>query len=122
MQQQAQAQQQKKALLGKHGLLAVIIIMLIILVFEMYKPFVIVLTAVIFLCVLDIISITDTIAGYSNEGLITNAILFPIVSAVSELSLLRKIAALVFGGSKSVRFTLLRMMVPLSILSIFLVC
>jgi di/tricarboxylate transporter len=68
----------------------------------------------------NVISVTDAVSGFSNEGMLTTAILFPIVDPISKTALFSKFVWLVFGSSKNVRITLLRMVVPLMIMSMFL--
>ncbi|KAL9654335.1 hypothetical protein ABK040_010364 [Willaertia magna] len=98
----------------------VVLGMLILLVFEVYKPYFIIFLALVIFTVLDIISIKDALNGFGNEGMITVGLLFPIVTPLGDNALLLRVTRLVFGSPKYPRVSLLRITIPIVVLSAFL--
>ncbi|KAG2375359.1 hypothetical protein C9374_009982 [Naegleria lovaniensis] len=80
--------------------LFVIIAMLGGLVLSWWKPYFVVFLALVVLNISGVINVSQTLAGFSNDGMLTVLVLFPIVQPISENSLVLKISKVVFGSPK----------------------
>ncbi|KAL9658579.1 hypothetical protein ABK040_006116 [Willaertia magna] len=100
--------------------LFVVIGVLISLVLDIFRPYFIAFTALAIFTVLQIISVEQALAGFSNEGLITIALLFPIVYPLSNNPVLLKVSKVMFGKPTFLPITLIRICIPISLLSMFL--
>ncbi|WP_078595138.1 SLC13 family permease [Evansella clarkii] len=94
--------------------------MLICLIKELARPDLIVFCALAVLFVSGILSPAEAVRGFSNEGMLTVAILFIVAGAVQQSGILTKMITKVIGTGKSPRFSILKMMVPVSGMSAFL--
>lgn len=94
--------------------------MLICLIKELARPDLIVFCALAVLFVSGILSPAEAVRGFSNEGMLTIAILFIVAGAVQQSGILTKMITKVIGTGKSPRFSILKMMVPVSGMSAFL--
>lgn len=99
--------------------IAVVAAMFISLMLEITRPVFIVLTALITLLLTNIITTEEALRGFSNEGMLTIALLFIIAGVVGNNPLLYKFIYKMIGKSTSYRKTLIRMMIPISSLSAF---
>ncbi|UTR11288.1 anion permease [Evansella sp. LMS18] len=94
--------------------------MLICLIKEIARPDLIVFCALAVLFVSGILSPAEAVRGFSNEGMLTVAILFIVAGAVQQSGILTKMITKVIGTGKSPRFSILKMMLPVSGMSAFL--
>jgi di/tricarboxylate transporter len=94
--------------------------MLIGLIFELLAPDVIVFSALGVLLLTDVLSVKEALAGFSNSGMLTVAVLFIVAYAAQSSGILEFFANHVMGGSGGGRRSLLRMMLPIQMLSAFL--
>ncbi|WP_088033126.1 SLC13 family permease [Evansella clarkii] len=94
--------------------------MLICLIKEIARPDLIVFCALAVLFVSGILSPAEAVRGFSNEGMLTVAILFIVAGAVQQSGILTKMITKIIGTGKSPRFSILKMMVPVSGMSAFL--
>jgi len=100
--------------------LIVVVLMLIGLVLELHAPDVIVFSALGVLLLTDVISVDEALAGFSNSGMLTVAILFIVAYAAQSSGLLGFFAEKIMGRSGDGRKTMLKMMAPVSAMSAFL--
>jgi di/tricarboxylate transporter len=84
------------------------------------SPDVILVGAVVILLTVGILNPAEALAGMSNEGMITVAVLFIVGAAVRETGGVEFIASRLFGRPKSSTAALVRMMLPTMGLSAFM--
>lgn len=94
--------------------------MLLALVLELYAPDVIIFSALGFLILFGIVTPKEALVGFSNEGMLTVAILFVVAYAAQSSGILEVFANRVMGRSGGGRRSLLRLMLPVWSLSAFL--
>ncbi|MFV8829129.1 SLC13 family permease [Alkalihalobacterium sp. APHAB7] len=98
----------------------VVLGMLVFLIREVARPDFIVACALAVLILSGILSPADALKGFSNEGMLTVALLFIVAGAIKQSGVLNNIVTKSLGSGKSERKSLLQMMVPISSLSAFL--
>lgn len=98
----------------------VVLVMLICLVKEVARPEFIIFCSLAVILLLGIISPADALKGFSNEGMLTVALLFIVAGAVKESGMLHQIAYRTMGNGVHPRRSLFRMMLPISAVSAFL--
>ncbi|WP_332696050.1 SLC13 family permease [Halalkalibacter lacteus] len=98
----------------------VVVGMLICLIKEIARPDFIVFCALAVLLLTGILSPADALRGFSNEGMLTVALLFIVAGAVKQTGMLNHIVTRSMGTGKSHRKSLVQMMIPVSTLSAFL--
>ena len=96
----------------------VILLMTIALVRELYKPSFILFATVIVLHLGNVISISETCSGFSNEGMLTVAVLFVVAYALQSSTSFVSSMEKLLGNGKS-RFVYFRLMLPVICLSAF---
>lgn len=101
-------------------LFILIILMLISLVFEIARPGTIIFTVLIILLISGIISPNDALSGFSNEGMLTIALLFIVVGAVQKSRMIDRVTNGWLKKSRSNLGFMLRFFLPISVLSAFL--
>ncbi|GAE94267.1 sulfate permease [Gracilibacillus boraciitolerans JCM 21714] len=101
--------------------LGVVILMMIALIKEITRPDMIVFggVLVIFL-VTGILTPEEAVAGFSNQGMLTVALLFIVAGAIQKSGLVDRGMARVLGTPKTEQRTLFRLLVPISGFSAFL--
>ena len=98
-----------------------IILMIAALAKELLRPGLVLFSTVILFMAIGIISPEESIAGFSNKGMITIAILFLVSEGVRQTGVLNKVARYYLPRKRGrMTFLLPRMMVPVSMLSAFL--
>ncbi len=96
-------------------------LMLTALVFELLAPDAIVFAALGVLLLTGVLSPQEALAGFANKGMLTVALLFIVAYGAQSSGVLELFADRVMGRGKGLgRRALLRMMVPVSLLSAFL--
>lgn len=106
-----------------HGffVLAVIIVMVIALAKEVMRPGLILFSAVIILMIAGIINSKETLAGFSNKGMITVGILFVVSEGVRQSGALNQLATAFLPRRRGkIRTLFFRLMFPISFISAFL--
>ncbi|SFH81498.1 Di-and tricarboxylate transporter [Tindallia magadiensis] len=98
----------------------VVVIMLWLLVRNTFEPVVVFLGALVVLLTAGVISTKEALVGFSNEGMLTVAILFVVAGAIQKSPFLPGIATRLFGNRAKGRRPLLKMMAPITFLSAFL--
>ena len=101
-------------------LFMLIILMLIGLVFEIARPGTIIFTVLVILLITGIISPTDALSGFANEGMLTIALLFIVVGAVQKSGIIDRVTKGWLRKSRSNVGSMLRFFLPISLLSAFL--
>lgn len=102
------------------AVLFIIVVMLICLIKEVLRPDFIVFCALATLLLTGILSPADALRGFSNEGMLTVALLFLIAGAVQQSGMLNQLVTKAMGSGRKPRLSILRMMIPVSGLSAFL--
>ncbi|MBM4761863.1 SLC13 family permease [Bacillus sp. B15-48] len=100
--------------------LFVVIGMLICLLKEVARPDFIVFCALAVLLLTGILSPSDALRGFSNEGMLTVALLFIVAGAVKQSGILNQVVKRALGSGANERKSLLQLMLPTSALSAFL--
>ena len=106
-----------------HGfiVLGVILIMVFALAKEVMRPGLILFSAAIILMVAGTISEKETLAGFSNKGMITVALLFLISEVIRQSGVLNRLTQSYLPRKrKKMVFLIPRIMLPVSVLSAFL--
>lgn len=99
--------------------LGVLLLMTIALVREWYKPSFVLFAAMIFLHLGGVVSLAEISSGFSNEGMLTVAVLFVVAYALqSSTSLVSGMEKLL--GEKEDRGIYFRLMLPVILLSAFI--
>ena len=101
--------------------LAIILIMILALAKEVMRPGLIFFSGSIILMASGILTGEETLAGFSNKGMITVGILFLVSEGVSQAGVLNRLAQFYLPRKRGkMVFLIPRIMVPVSILSAFL--
>ncbi|KAF0977324.1 hypothetical protein FDP41_003977 [Naegleria fowleri] len=77
--------------------LVCLIVMLVLLVLSVWRPYVVIICTVIIFNVAGILTLDQTMIGFSNSGTLVIALLFPIVKPLTQNTLVKKFAKLLFG-------------------------
>jgi di/tricarboxylate transporter len=73
------------------------------------------------LCILSgILTPAEALKGFSNEGMMTIALLFIVGGIIQQSGILTSFVEVVLGKARSPRIAMLRMMIPVSLLSAFM--
>ncbi|RBW68878.1 SLC13 family permease [Bacillus taeanensis] len=100
--------------------LLVVILMMVGLVFELARPDMIVFVALTIFLLTGILTPDEALKGFSNEGMLTIALLFIIAGAIQKSGIVDQFTTKLLKESKSTSGTLLKTLVPVSSLSAFL--
>jgi len=100
--------------------LIMVVVMLGGLLFEIARPSVVVFSVLTIFLLTGILTPEEALSGFSNEGMITVALLFIVAGAVQKSGLLGKVIRLWLGKSKSRLGSVMRFFVPTSLFSAFL--
>ncbi len=82
-----------------------------------YPPEMILLAGVLLLMFADVIGVHQVLEGFSNEGMVTVAVLYIVANGLTQTGAVSWMAQLVLGKPKSVGSAQLRIMLPVSIMS-----
>jgi di/tricarboxylate transporter len=100
--------------------LIIVVIMVICLIKEVARPDIIVFFTTSILLLLGILTPAEALRGFSNEGMLTIALLFIVAGAIQQSGLLNQVVKKMLGNSSHPRKVLVRMMLPVSALSAFM--
>ncbi|GGE54776.1 sodium:sulfate symporter [Pullulanibacillus camelliae] len=100
--------------------ISVVGLMMIGLILEVARPDLIVFTALVVLLLSGIITPDQALQGFANEGMMTVALLFVIAGAIQRSGIFNRLLTSVLGRKGKGQLSLLRMMLPVSVLSAFL--
>lgn len=100
---------------------AILILLTVFLIKEWIEIEIVLFSAVMLLIIGNVISIKDAFAGFSNEGMLTIAMMFIVAGALNNAGILRQINPVIFGkGNDSPRLKLFRILIPTSAVSAFM--
>ncbi|MDT8861574.1 SLC13 family permease [Alkalihalobacillus sp. MEB130] len=100
--------------------IAVVLAMLICLMKEVARPDFILFCALATLLLSGVLSPADALKGFSNEGMLTVALLFIVAGAIKQSGILNHLVQKALGSGKGPKRSLIQMMLPVSGLSAFL--
>lgn len=100
--------------------LVLIVVMLICLILEVARPGMIIFSALVILLMTGILTPEDALSGFSNEGMLTIALLFIVAGAVQKSGKIDQIAEVWLSKSRSETGAMVLFSVPISLLSAFL--
>ncbi len=105
------------------GTIAVVIILLMIiaLIKEVMRPGLVLFTALVLFIITNILSAEEALAGFSNKGMITVAILFLVSEGFKQTGALNKLAAFLLPKKrKPIPRLLMQILIPVGAVSAFL--
>ena len=94
--------------------------MFILLITEIYEPVVIFFSALTIFVMVGIITLEEALQGFTNQGMLTIALLFILVGAVQKGSGVFRFVEKFFGKNRGDRSSLLKVITPITILSAFI--
>ncbi|MEJ2541806.1 MAG: SLC13 family permease [Gemmatimonadota bacterium] len=100
--------------------LGVIGLAVVLLVLEVLSPDVLLLAALATLLALEVVPLEEGLAGFSDPTIVAIGSLFVVASGLRSTGILRKAAELLFGGFRSLRGVLLRLVLASGVSSAFL--
>lgn len=100
--------------------LILLLTMFTILVFEVIRPDIVIFSVLMILLLSGILTVDEALAGFSNEGMLTVALLFIIAGAVQKSGLINQTMEKWLQTSRTHTGALLRFLVPSSVFSAFL--
>ncbi|HET7522099.1 MAG TPA: SLC13 family permease [Bacillales bacterium] len=100
--------------------LTVVGIMMVALVREVARPDMILFTVLAVFLLSGVINAEQALQGFSNQGMLTIALLFIIAGAIQKSGIFDKTIAFVLGSRSEPRKAIFKMMLPISGLSAFL--
>lgn len=88
------------------------------LVFDVYRPYFVIFMALVFFLLSGVLTLKEALNGFSNDGLLAIAFLFPVVQPLSTNPILLKLSSIMFGKPwLTPRLSYLRMFLPIAFLS-----
>lgn len=100
--------------------LAVVILMMAGLVREIARPDMILFGTLILFLLTDILTTEQALKGFSNEGMLTIALLFIIAGAIQKSGIFDRTISYMLGSKSSPRLAMFKMLLPISGMSAFL--
>ncbi|WP_273851797.1 SLC13 family permease [Guptibacillus spartinae] len=100
--------------------LIVLLIMMVGLVFELARPDMIVFITLTIFLLSGVLTPDEALKGFSNQGMLTIALLFIIAGAVQKSGIVDRSTTKLIGNSTSPRKSLARMLIPITGFSAFL--
>lgn len=101
-------------------ILLTIILMMLALIFEVSRPEVIIFIALSIFMLSGVLSVEEALKGFSNEGMLTIALLFIVAAAIQKCGLADRVITKLLGESKSKRWSLFKILTPVVGFSAFL--
>ncbi len=92
--------------------LSVVALVFLLLIFSSLTPDIILIGAVVILLLTGVIDTGQALSGFSNEGMITIAVLFVVGAGVRETGAVDFISSKLFGRPKNAEQAIARMMLP----------
>ena len=106
------------------GKIAVVLITLLVtfvlMAMEITTPNAVILCALSFLMFVGILSPTDALAGFANDGLATIALMYIVAYAIAKSDLITRLFNRILGNGKNERFSLLKLLATVSLISPFM--
>lgn len=100
--------------------LVMLIVMLTALLLELARPDMVVFSVVAIFLITGVLTPEEALKGFSNQGMLTIALLFIVAGAVQKHGIIDQIMKQWLNKSKSVRGSMFRFFLPTSFLSAFL--
>lgn len=100
--------------------LALIVVMLVCLVLEVARPGMIIFSTLVCLLITGILTPKEALSGFSNEGMITIALLFIVAGAVQKSGVIDQMMGNWLENSRTQTGSMVRFFVPIAMLSAFL--
>ncbi len=100
--------------------LILIVVMLVCLIFEIARPGMIIFSVLVILLLFGILTPREALGGFSNEGMLTVALLFIVAGAVQKSGMTDYIVEKWLRKSRTETGAMVRFFVPISMLSAFL--
>jgi di/tricarboxylate transporter len=97
--------------------LTTIVVCFSMLIFSRLAADGVLLSGVVFLMLFGVLSVDDALAGFSNEGVATVAILYVVAYALSATGVVSWMSQSVLGRPKTIRAAQLRLMLPVALFS-----
>ena len=97
--------------------LTTIVVCFSMLIFSRLAADGVLLSGVVFLMLFGVLSVDDALAGLSNEGVATVAILYVVAYALSATGVVSWMSQSVLGRPKTIRAAQLRLMLPVALFS-----
>ncbi|MDQ0482438.1 SLC13 family permease [Guptibacillus hwajinpoensis] len=97
-----------------------LLLMMIGLIFELARPDMIVFISLTIFLLTGILTPDEALKGFSNQGMLTIALLFIIAGAVQKSGIVDRSTTKLIGNSNSPRLSMARMLIPISGFSAFL--
>jgi di/tricarboxylate transporter len=97
--------------------LTTIVVCFSMLIFSRLATNGVLLSGVVFLMLSGVLSVDDALAGFSNEGVATVAILYVVAYALSATGVVSWMSQSVLGRPKTIRAAQLRLMLPVALFS-----
>ena len=101
-------------------LLILLLTMFAVLIFEVARPDMVIFTVLIILLLSGILTVDEALSGFSNEGMLTIALLFILAGAVQKSGLIQQLMEKWLKNSRTLIGSMLRFFVPTSAFSAFL--
>ncbi|HET7578181.1 MAG TPA: SLC13 family permease [Bacillales bacterium] len=100
--------------------LAVVIAMMVALVREIARPDMILFSTLVVFLLTNVITPAQALKGFSNQGMLTIALLFIIAGAIQKSGIFDRVIYAILGTKATPRKALLKMLLPISGMSAFL--
>ncbi|UOQ87005.1 SLC13 family permease [Gracilibacillus salinarum] len=100
--------------------LIAIVTMFLALLFEIARPDMIVFSVLVIFVLTGLLSPEEAFKGFSNQGMLTIALLFIVAGAVQKHGILEQVMKRWLSKSRSIKGSMLRFFIPVSISSAFL--
>lgn len=100
--------------------LFVIALMMLALIFEITRPEIIIFFTVSLFMLTGILTVEETLKGFSNEGMLTIALLFIVVLAIQKSGIVDRLVVKLLGNVTSERWALFKIIIPVGGISGFL--
>jgi di/tricarboxylate transporter len=101
-------------------LLILLLAMFTVLIFEVARPDMVIFSILIILLLSGILTVDEALSGFSNEGMLTVALLFIVAGAIQKSGLIHQMMEKWLQNSRTHTDSMLRFFVPTSAISAFL--
>ncbi|GAB3790823.1 SLC13 family permease [Virgibacillus kimchii] len=101
-------------------LLIVLLTMFAVLIFEVARPDMVIFSVLVILLLTGILTVNEALSGFSNEGMLTVALLFIVAGTVQKSGLINHMMEKWLQNSRTHAGSMLRFFVPASAFSAFL--
>ena len=100
--------------------LILLLTMFAVLIFELARPDMVIFSVLVVLLLSGILTVDEALSGFSNEGMLTVALLFIVAGAVQKSGLIDQMMEKWLQNSRTLTDSMLRFFVPTSAFSAFL--